>query len=108
MRRATSAIVARPVTMMPMVNQKRNLEIMSTFWLASWCMCWQWNFYTFFPLIAMDLMKPSVVVNKMPLLHGFEEKRIEMKLQRALDETVTSWTSELDTASIDEAIARTF
>jgi hypothetical protein len=43
-----------------------------------------------------------------PLLHYFEEKRTEAKLQRSLDETVTLWAEELDTANIDSAISRTF
>uniref|UniRef100_A0A7S1LWG4 Uncharacterized protein n=1 Tax=Neobodo designis TaxID=312471 RepID=A0A7S1LWG4_NEODS len=109
MRRATNAVVSRKLTtaVVP-VAQARNLEIMSTAWTASWVMLWHWNFFTFFPLLAMDAVMPSTVVNKAPLLHGFEDKRVEMKLQRALDETVTTWTSDLDAASIDDAIARTF
>lgn len=105
--RRVSAIAPRASTAL-VATQKRNLEVMSTFWLASWAMCWHWNWFTFFPLMVMDLFKPSVVVNKMPLLHGFEDKRVEMKLQRALDETVTTWSNELDNAAIDDAIARTF
>ena len=111
MQRATSAVVARRVTTVTAVapvKQTRNLEIMSTAWVASWAMLWQWNFYTFFPLLMMDAVMPSHTVNKTPLLHGFEDKRVEMKLQRALDETVTTWSSDLDNASIDDAIARTF
>ena len=111
MRRATSALVSRKATFAaPVVaDQKRTaLEIMGTYWVASWAMMWQWNFYVFCPMLIMDVVKPSTTVNKLPLLHGFEEKRVEMKLQRALDETVTTWESQLDTAAIDEAIARTF
>ena len=110
MRRATSAVVARKAMLPAPVatHQARNLEIMSVYWLASWAMMWQWNFYTFFPLLMMDAVKPSTTVNKTPLIHGFEDKRVEMKLQRALDETVTTWSTELDNAAIDDAIARTF
>ena len=111
MRRCTAIVptVAKKARSVPhMTHQTRNLEIMSTYWLASWAMMWQWNFFTFFPLLIMDLSKPSVVVNKVPLLHYFEEKRQEAKLQRFLDETVTLWSDELDMANIDSAISRTF
>jgi hypothetical protein len=111
MRRATSALVARKAASnnvaLPAV-QHRNIEVLSVYWLASWAMMWQWNFYTFFPLLMMDTIKPSTTVSKTPLLHGFEDKRVEMKLQRALDETVTSWSNDIDNSAIDEAIARTF
>ena len=100
----TAVVLAAPTA----VTQHRNLEFMSTYWLASWGMVWQWNFFTSFPLVVMDLFKPSAVVNKAPLLHYFHEKRQEMKLQKALDKTVTEWADELDVASIDDAISRTF
>ncbi len=102
--KALAATVAAPQAVAP----QRNLEFLSTYWLASWSMIWQWNFFTCFPLVAMDLFKPSVVVNKAPLLHYFHEKRQEIKLQKALDQTVTEWTDELETANIDDAISRTF
>merc|ERR1711916_381908 len=101
MRRATSSSLIRKATTNAVVPamQARNIEVMSVYWLASWSMVWHWHFYTFFP---------STTVNKTVLLHGFEDKRVEMKLQRALDETVTTWSTELDNAAIDDAIARTF
>lgn len=109
MRRATSGLIRKPTAAATTaLTQSRNLEVMSFYWLASWSMCWQWHFYTFFPVLIMDVVKPSGTVNKMPLFHGFQEKRIEMKLQRALDETVTTWSTDLDNAAIDDAIARTF
>jgi hypothetical protein len=111
-RRASNAVVRRaapaPAALVVASTQQRNLEILSTYWLASWCMCWQWTFFTCFPIVVMDLFKPSAVVNKLPLLHAFHEKRVEMKLRAALDNTVTAWSEELDAASIDDAIARAF
>lgn len=103
---ATALAVTTPTT--TALTQHRNLEFLATYWAASWAMLWQWNFITMFPLIAMDMLKPSAVVSKTPLLHFFYEKRQEQKLQKALDSTVTEWHEELDTSSIDDAIARTF
>merc|ERR1711991_259231 len=110
MRRATSSSLIRKATTNAVVPamQARNIEVMSVYWLASWSMVWHWHFFTFFPLLIMDTVFPSTTVNKTVLLHGFEDKRVEMKLQRALDETVTTWSTELDNAAIDDAIARTF
>lgn len=91
------------------VHQKRTaLEIMSTWSIASWGMMWHWNFLTFFPLVTMDLARPSVVANKLTLTHFFHEKKQDAKLQRVFDKVVTEWTDDLDNGTINAAISRTF
>jgi hypothetical protein len=90
------------------VQRRHGMEPMSAWWLASWCMCWQWNFFTFFPIVVADMFKPALVYNKAPYLHFFHDKRQEAKLRKEMDNTYTQWTDELDRASIDDAISRTF
>ena len=110
-RRFANVVAPRAPTQNAIVvhNQRRNaMEAMSAWWLASWCMCWQWNFYTVFPIVAADWLKPAIVYNKIPMLHYFHEKKEENKLAAEMDSTFTMWTEELDRSVIDDAISRTF
>lgn len=103
-----AALPTTTALMVPVQNQKRNLEILSTYWLASWSMVYEINILTIWPLMIMDMIRPSGCVNKVPLFHWMHEKRNDAKLQRAMDGAVTTWTEELDVASIDMACSRTF
>lgn len=90
------------------LSSHRTLEPMSVWYLASWACVWWYSFYFWMPVLWTDLFVPSFVYNKLPVIHFIQEKRAEQKLRRVLDETFTEWTSELDTAHVTDAIARTF
>ena len=90
-----------------MMSQRRNsIEIMSVWYLASWMCMWYWTIATFAPMMVMDFCKPSAVANKIPMLHYFQEKRTEMKLQGYLDEISTEWQDSVDPSQFDEVIQR--
>lgn len=109
MRRSLSNTIVKAAAPKALAVQRRTvMEPMSVWWLSSWVMCWQWNILTLFPLMVAELLKPSIVYNKVSMLHFFHEKKQEAKLRRVLDDTVTVWGEELDAASIDDAIARAF
>lgn len=99
---------AAPCTALVAVQRRTVMEPMSVWWLASWSMMWHYNFLTMFPLMAAELLKPGLVYNKVAMLHFFHDKKQEAKLRRVLDDTVTTWSDELDTAAIDDAISRGF
>eukprot|EP00796_Vickermania_ingenoplastis_P011089 gene11089-7717_t len=90
------------------VESRRHLEPMSVWYLASWTCVWWYAFFFWMPVLYPDLMAPSFVYNKIPVIHFLQEKRAEQKLRRVLDETATEWTTELDVACMTDAIARTF
>nr|CCC47659.1 conserved hypothetical protein [Trypanosoma vivax Y486] len=85
---------------------RRHLEPMSTWYLASWAMVWYYAFFFWMPMVWTDIMVPSFVYNKLPVIHFIQEKRAEQKLRRVLDETYTEWTDELDQTHVTDAIAR--
>ena len=89
-----------------MTSQRRNIEILSTWYLSSLMLMWYWTYVSFMPMFMMDFLKPSVVANKIPMLHFFQEKRTEMKLQAYLDDIATEWNDSIDAASYDNVIAR--
>ena len=91
-----------------LVLAQRNMEPMSTWYLASWIMVWEYSLFFWFPMIATDYIIPSFFYNKIPMIHFINEKKSEAKLRRVLDETYTEWSTELDNADITDAIARTF
>eukprot|EP00331_Platyophrya_macrostoma_P008397 CAMPEP_0176432242 /NCGR_PEP_ID=MMETSP0127-20121128/15278_1 /TAXON_ID=938130 /ORGANISM="Platyophrya macrostoma, Strain WH" /LENGTH=84 /DNA_ID=CAMNT_0017814377 /DNA_START=105 /DNA_END=359 /DNA_ORIENTATION=- len=84
------------------------MEPMSTWYLASWVMVWEYSLFFWFPMIATDFIIPAFMYNKIPMIHFINEKKAEAKLRRVLDETYTEWTTEIDDASVTDAIARTF
>ena len=104
-RRGTAAA---PLMLAPAEQNRTVIEVMSTWWLSSWMMCYQWQFFTFFPLLIMDWGKPQTVSTKVPLLHFFEEKKTEARLQQCMGDTVTVWSDEIDNSAIDSAIQRGF
>lgn len=57
-------------------------------------------------MLYPDLMAPSFVYNKIPVIHFLNEKRAEQKLRRVLDEKYTEWSKEIDTSSLTDAISR--
>ncbi|EPY32370.1 hypothetical protein STCU_02845 [Strigomonas culicis] len=87
---------------------RRHLEPMSVFYLSSWTAVWWYSFFFWMPVLWVDMIVPSFVYNKLPLIHFIQEKRAEQKLRRVLDETYTSWTTEIDPAQITDAVVRTF
>lgn len=88
------------------MESRRHLEPMSVWYLASWTCVWWYAFFFWMPVLYPDLMAPSFVYNKIPLIHFLHEKRSEQKLRRVLDEKYTEWTTELDTSSLTDAITR--
>lgn len=114
MRRIGCGLVHRSLSSRPLlqtktvVESRRHLEPMSVWYLASWTCVWWYAFFFWMPVLYPDLMAPSFVYNKIPVIHFLHEKRAEQKLRRLLDETSTEWSSELDAAAVTDAIARTF
>lgn len=99
--------MARPMNKYAVtVSPRRHLEPMSTWYLASWAMVWYYAFFFWMPMVWTDIMVPSFVYNKLPVIHFLQEKRAEQKLRRVLDETYTEWTEELDQAHVTDAITR--
>ena len=84
----------------------RHMDAISTWLLPSQMMHWYWQYYTFFPLLVMDWMRPSNTMSKVPFLHYMQEKRAEMKLQECLDSIATEWNDEVDDSLYDVAISR--
>ena len=111
MRRVTGNVVGRMQNKMqagaPLVA-RRNLEPISTWWLASWVVGYQYLFMFWYPMLVMDWAMPLFMYDKIPVVHYLEEKRVEAKLRRELDTVYTAWDTNLDSAKIDEALARTF
>lgn len=97
-----------PATSSAITLNRRHLEPMSVWYLASWTCVWWYGFYFMMPAMFTDLMIPSMMYNKLPVIHFVQERRAEQKLRRILDETYTEWNTELDMAHTTEAIARTF
>jgi len=112
MLRRLGAPVARKMTATSQQNElvvaQRNIEPMSSWYLASWVMIWEYQVFFWFPMIATDFILPSFMYNKLPMIHFIQEKKAELKLRRALDETYTKWSTELDSSAITDAVARTF
>ena len=106
----TQKKVQLTTTMTPvMANAARtDLTFFTYHWWPSWAMRIWYPLATFWPVFIADVLRPSATASKLPILHAFYEKRVDMKLRAAMDNSVTSWTEELETASIDNAIARTF
>ena len=104
----TTALVPLSVAGTQLAPQRGTLEFLAIWWWPSWAMVFHWQFLTFFPVVVMDWFKPSHTANKLPILHAFYEKRVDMKLRAAMDSVVTHWPDELDAASIDSAITRAF
>ena len=90
------------------VNQKRDVEVFSTWWAASWVGLWQWNMLTFFPILAAEWVRPSYMYNKLPMYYYFHEKKQEQKLRSEMDSVYTKWDTSLDRSAVDDAISRTF
>ncbi|CBZ30231.1 conserved hypothetical protein [Leishmania mexicana MHOM/GT/2001/U1103] len=101
---AESKAVVQP----SLVESRRHLEPMSVWYLASWTCVWWYSFFFWLPVLWADMIVPSFVYNKLPVIHFIQEKRAEQKLRRVLDETCTQWNTELEASHITDAIARTF
>lgn len=108
MRRLGGNIARKVQPTNALVVAQRNLEPMSTWYIASWVMIWEYSLFFWFPMIITDIILPSFMYNKIPMVHFIEEKKSEAKLRRVLDETYTQWHSELDNSVVEDAIARTF
>jgi hypothetical protein len=113
LRRGCSGLVVAPtraLTVAPVMNNaaRTDLTFFTYYWWPSWAMGIWYPLATVWPLFIADILKPSATASKLPVLHAFHEKRVEMKLRAALDSAVTQWSDELDTANIDSAISRTF
>lgn len=109
MRRLGNPIARKALpTNNALVCAQRNMEPMSTWYLASWVMIWEYSVFFWFPMIASDFIIPSFFYNKIPMIHYINEKKSEAKLRRVLDETFTEWNSELASADITDAVSRTF
>eukprot|EP00760_Papus_ankaliazontas_P032033 PhM_4_TR5589/c0_g1_i1/m.83033 len=106
LRRLNASAPARSSCNALVVSQRRQIECMSAWWLASWAMLWQWNLFTFCPIFIMDMQKPGVVANKVATLHYFQEKRTEMKLMNVMDDICTEWVDSVDAAAFDDVAAR--
>lgn len=111
-RRAGAAMSKQPasnaVVQSTMVESRRHLEPMSVWYLASWTCVWWYSFFFWLPVLWADMIVPSFVYNKLPVIHFIQEKRAEQKLRRVLDETYTEWNNDLEASCITDAIARTF
>lgn len=59
-------------------------------------------------MLYPDIMAPTFVYNKIPVIHFLHEKRSEQKLRRVLDETWTVWTPEVDSSALTAAITSGF
>lgn len=92
----------------PVSESRRHLEPMSVWYLASWTCVWWYAFFFWMPVLWPDLIAPSFVYNKVPVIHFLHEKRAEQKLRRVLDETSTEWNSEIDLSSVTSGITRGF
>ncbi|CAJ1992438.1 protein of unknown function - conserved [Leishmania donovani] len=101
-------VESKAVVQPSLVESRRHLEPMSVWYLASWTCVWWYSFFFWLPVLWADMIVPSFVYNKLPVIHFIQEKRAEQKLRRVLDETYTQWSTELEASHITDAIARTF
>ena len=101
-------VESKAVVQPSLVESRRHLEPMSVWYLASWTCVWWYSFFFWMPVLWADMIVPSFVYNKLPVIHFIQEKRAEQKLRRVLDETYTQWSTELEASHITDAISRTF
>ncbi|KAG5468174.1 hypothetical protein LSCM1_02150 [Leishmania martiniquensis] len=104
----TKLAASKAAAQTSLVESRRHLEPMSVWYLASWTCVWWYSFFFWLPVLWADMIVPSFVYNKLPVIHFLQEKRAEQKLRRVLDETYTEWSTELEASDITEAISRTF
>ncbi len=107
-RAAAAASPACNSTALMVQAQRTDLTFFAYYWWPSWAMGIWYPLATLWPVVISDIMRPSATASKLPILHAFHEKRIDMKLRACMDGAVTQWGDELDAAAIDGAIARTF
>ena len=110
--RAARRAAAVPTTALALqpAAQKRELmaEVFSGFWIQSMMWIWCWQMMTFVPMFWQDVFAPALTANKIVVLHWMHEKQVDSKLRLALDDCVTEWESNVESANIDAACARTF
>lgn len=105
---APRTVKANAVSSSLIVQPQRQLEALSSAWIASWYMPVWWVIMVGFPFLQQEWWNPRFMVAKIPLYHFITEKKTEAKLRRVLDETYTTWSNEIESGRIDEAISRTF
>ena len=89
-------------------NRRTDLTFFTYYWWPSWAMGIWYPLATVWPVVIADIFRPSATASKLPILHAFYEKRVDMRLRAAMDNTVTQWTDELDNSALTNAISRTF
>lgn len=107
-RRAATTTTNMAMSSQLVQAQRTDLTFFTYYWWPSWAMGIWYPLATVWPVVIADIMRPSATASKLPILHQFHEKRIDAKLRACMDSAVTQWSEELDAASIDSAIARTF
>ena len=107
-RKAAPATTALALTT-PATQQRELMEeVFSATYLQSMMWIWMWPMMTFVPMMWQDVFCPAMVANKIVVLHWMHEKQIDSKLRLALDDCVTEWDSNVERASIDAAVSRTW
>ena len=109
-RMATPAAAATSTALVPvMANaQRTDLTFFTYYWWPSWAMGIWYPLATIWPVVIADIVRPSAAASKLPILHAFYEKRVDMKLRAAMDSTITQWENDVEASTIDSAISRTF
>src|SRR5688572_7152243 len=109
-RRAAAAVATTSTALVPALStaQRTDLTFFTYYWWPSWAMGIWYPLATVWPVVIADIMRPSATASKLPILHAFHEKRVEMKLRACMDNTITQWGDDLESSSIDTAISRTF
>ena len=102
-----SMVRRNELTVSPRRSVLLGIEGLSTWIGVPWYTFALYQFTIVFGYMLQEVLKPAIVLHKIPLLHHLFERKNEAKLLRHLDVIVTNWNDEVDPSAIDDAICRT-